>query len=118
MDAYLARKNEDIPDNEDHVPAPVASSLISGPLLVRSVLNNRLTFSGSPDTTRLCDQMDSSLNGNFECSANSSDQPGNRVLTFNSDTLQNSTPTAPNFMHADSRLQPQTPTFSKMFRRN
>ena len=42
VDAYLARKNEDVPDDTIQVAATTASPVVSEPLLVRFVLRDRL----------------------------------------------------------------------------
>ena len=121
VDAYQARRNDDLPDDTFQVAATAAGPNVSEPLLVpglflvRSDLSDRLTFSAPPETAQLCDQPGSNVGGNYKCTPNSNIQPVTKMLTFHTNTLDNSLPTAPNFMPS---LQPRTPTFTRMFRRN
>ena len=110
-----------MPDDTFQVAATAAGPdvseplLVPGSLLVRSDLRDRLTFSAPPETAQLCDQPGSNVGGNFECRPNSNNQTVTKMLTFHANTLDNSLPTAPNFLPS---LQPRTSIFIRMFRRN
>ena len=73
VDAYQARRDDNLPDNDIQVPAPIVGTAVSEPLLaagsllVRSDLSDQLTFPAQAETGQLCDQSGSNVGGDFEC---------------------------------------------------
>ena len=62
VDAYQARRDDNLPDNDIQVPAPIVGTAVSEPLLAagsllfRSDLSDQLTFPAQTETAQLCDQ--------------------------------------------------------------
>ena len=121
VDAYQARRNYNLPDNTTQVAATAAGPaiseplLVAGSLLVRSYLSDQLNFLGPPETAQLCDQSGSNVGGDFECTPGFNIRPVAKMLKFHANTLEDYLTTAPDFM---PNVKPQTPSFTRMFRRN
>ena len=121
VDAYQARKDDNLPDNAIQVPTPIVGTAVSEPLLaagsllVRSDLRDQLTFPAQPETGHLCDQSGSNVGGDFECTPSFNTQPVAKMLQFHASTVDDSVPTAPNFIQ---NVNPLTPSLTRMFRRN